>query len=233
MGGYYMKSLHKTKELIKIFFKITIKPRGTIKDFDISDQNPLMSFIIILFSGIIFLTGIFIAGDVIYSIFFEQYSTFILEQLTSGYLFGFWISRYDFVLVFLNSLTFIIKSWLFFSLTFYIFMRLLRERQNFEKLLNMFAWIIYPFSWIFFLFSLICNLLKYIIPLYYHYIFYLGLIGFFLVVVPIFLHIYYNNQDLEKKPNLYKIIWSYFLTIFVIIILWTYNHYDLILLGLI
>ena len=179
-----------------------------------------------MLSAFILLLGIFIVGGTIYNVFYEQYSTFILEQLTSGTLFGFSMSRYDFVFVFLSAFIFIIKSWLFFSIMFYLFMRIFGETENIKDTMIRFSWTIYPYAWIIFIFSMISLLFKLILPFVFHYIFFIGLGVIFIVFIPITLQRFYDNSERESVSS-YMVYGSYYLTLFVIILLWTYNHYNI------
>jgi len=221
-----LKSSNKSEGFLKNYIKIVLKPDETIKKINEQKHDLLESLIIVMLSAFILLLGIFIVGGTIYNVFYEQYSTFILEQLTSGTLFGFSMSRYDFVFVFLSAFIFIIKSWLFFSIMFYLFMRIFGETENIKDTMIRFSWTIYPYAWIIFIFSMISLLFKLILPFVFHYIFFIGLGVIFIVFIPITLQRFYDNSERESVSS-YMVYGSYYLTLFVIILLWTYNHYNI------
>ena len=75
----------------------SIKFTKIIENFEEKEGNLLQSLLLVVLSGAIFLLGVFIAGDLIYSLFYEQFTTFILEQITGGFLYGFGLSKYDYL----------------------------------------------------------------------------------------------------------------------------------------
>ncbi len=224
-----MKSSSNSKNIVSDFLIAAIKPDRIIQDFEEKEGKLIQSLLIVVISGAIFLLGIFLAGDLIYNIFYEQYSTFILEQITGGLMYGLGLSRYDYILVFVNALIFIIKMWIFLSVLFYAFLRLFGEKFKLGTALSKIAWSVFPYSWIMFLFSLVSILLKFIFPLLYHYIFYIGIAGIFVIVIPIVLEKYYEKTTISS----YKIAWAYYLTLLVLVILWSINHYNLNLMEMI
>jgi hypothetical protein len=218
-----MESSSNTESFIKNYFKIVFKPNETIDIINRKEKDLLESLMLVLLSGAIFLFGIFLVGDLIYNVFFEQYSTFYLEQITSGTLFGFEMSRYDFVFVFINELIFIMKSWLFFSIGFFLFMRLFGEKESIKDIMVRFSWVIYPYAWAIFGFNMLCWLFKFLLPLIYHYIFYVGLAVFFIVIVPITLQRFYNRMETEKVSE-FKVLVAYYMVLFVAVLIYGYNH---------
>ena len=228
-----MKSL--SNGLIGNYIKVVLKPKDIIPNISRSEKSLFKSLLIVLVSGIIFLLGIFLSGSLIYSTLFEQYSTYILEQLSSGTLFGFQISRYDYTMVFISELLFILKSWLYFSIGFYFFMRLFGEKENLKETIILFSWVIYPYAWLIFGFNMVCWILKFILPLFYHYIFYAGLAATFFIFIPITLQRFYDNlvKSERKQISQFKILVSYYLVLFVAVALYGLNHIiPIIVLGL-
>ncbi|MGQ4876250.1 MAG: hypothetical protein ACP6IY_19450 [Promethearchaeia archaeon] len=217
---------------INDFLILPIKPIKILEKLKKFKCTILDSFYFVLISGIIFTSGIFIVNDLIYNIYFEQLTTFIFEQITSSQLFGQNISRFDYVLFFINSIVFIIKAWIFFSILNWLIMFLFKEKSVIAYNLKLFSLIIFPFSWIIFFFCLFCGIvLKIIFPFFYHYIFYFGLGLFFLIIVPILLQkwisIYLSNDEQKsEKYNAFtfKQLFSYYLILTIIILLWSYNH---------
>ena len=219
-----MKSLN--EGLIGNYLKVVLKPNDAIPNINKREKDLFDSLLIVLISGSIFLLGIFLTGALIYNTFFEQYSTYVLEQASSGLLFGFQISRYDFLLVFISELIFILKSWLFFSIGFYIFIHLFGEKESLKDTMVLFSWVIYPYAWLIFGFNMICLILKFILPLIYHYVFYVGLIAIFLMFIPITLQRFYDNlaQNETKQISQFKILVSYYMVLFVAVVLYATNH---------
>jgi hypothetical protein len=205
------------------YVKMVIKPNEAIDNINRKENDLLESLMLVLISGAIFLFGIFLVGDLIYNVFFEQYSTFLLEQLSSGTLFGFEMSRYDYIFVFMNELIFIMKSWLFFSIGFFLFMRLFGEKENLKDIMVRFAWVIYPYAWAIFGFNMLCWLFKFLMPLIYHYIFYVGLAVFFVVIVPTTLQRFYHRMETEKVSE-FKVLVAYYMVLFVVLLIYGYNH---------
>ncbi|MHA1292362.1 MAG: hypothetical protein ACTSQJ_06805 [Promethearchaeota archaeon] len=229
-----MKYSNKNDNLITKFIMIVLKPNKTIKTINEKEQNLLESLLIVILSGIIFILGIFLVGGTIFNLFYEQYSTFLLEKFSSGAIFGYGISKYDFIIIFISMVIFIVKSWLFFSIVYFIFMKLFRESHTLKETMNRFAWTIYPYSWLFFCFAMICLILQFIIPFYYHLIFFITIGVFFIIFFPITLQRFYDKNFGEIKSDdlrTYKMFLAYYLTLSVILILWSINHYSIILLG--
>ena len=212
--------------LVGNYLKVVLKPNDAIPNINRREKDLFESLMIVLVSGGIFLLGIFLTGALIYNTFFEQYSTFVLEQATSGTLFGFQISRYDYILVFVSELIFVMKSWLFFSIGFFIFMRLFGEKESLKETMILYSWVIYPYAWLIFGFNMVCLILKFILPLIYHYIFYVGLATIFLMFVPITLQRFYDNmaKDGKKQISQYKVLVSYYMVLFVAVVLYGTNH---------
>lgn len=218
-----MKSEHKEKKLIECYVKIVLKPNEVLNNISLEKQDILDSLVIVAISAVLFLLGIFIAGGAIYNMFYEQYSTFILEKITSSSLYGFTLSRSDFVLVFISGFIFVVKSWIFFSVAFYAVTRAFGEKQNIKRALNLFSWSIYPYAWVMFLLGVVCFVLNFVIPLYSLYVYIFGLGAIFIIFIPLTLQRFYENQ----KGSLYKIVFAYYLVLFVVLLLWTVNHYSM------
>ena len=212
--------------LIGNYLKVVLKPNDAIPSINRREKDLLESLLIVLLSGSIFLLGIFLTGALIYNTFFEQYSTFVLEQMSSGLLFGFQISRYDYLLVFLSELIFIMKSWLFFSIGFCIFMRLFGEKESLRETMILFSWVIYPYAWLMFGFNMVCLILKFVLPLIYNYIFYVGLAVMLIMFVPITLQRFYDDMAKEGKKDIsqYKVLVAYYMVLFVALVLYASNH---------
>ncbi len=211
-----------------------LKPNETVKSISAREEELLDWLEIVIISGLIFLAGIFLVGDLLFNVFYEQSSTFILEELTSGTLLGFSTSRYDLMLVFASELVFILKSWIFFSLVFYCFARILGEKCSVKTSLKNMAWSIYPCAWILFALSFVCLLLKLLLPLYYHYVFYIGVALVFIIFVPTMLQRFLGAAAPNEQSNatsVFKVYLAYYLTIVTIVILWSYNHYTIMWLA--
>ena len=119
--------------------------------------------------------------------------------------------------------------WFFVSIVFYAFLRLFGLETKLGTVLSKVTWTIAPYSWIIFIYSMVCLLLKFILPLLYHYIFYIGVASIFLVIAPIVIQKFYDNVYISP----YKLLWAYFLTIFVIAVIWSFNHYNIVLMELV
>ncbi|MHA1271633.1 MAG: hypothetical protein ACTSPY_17710 [Candidatus Helarchaeota archaeon] len=224
-----MKSSSEKFRFIKDYYQIIIKPSQTINKIMESPINLIKTFIIVCISSILLVSGVFLMGGTAYNIFFEQYSSFILERLTSGQLFGYYLSRDQYLLVFFSEFIFCIKAWIFIAIVFYIFLRFSKQEINIKKVLEINAWSIFPFSWILFIISLISYLFKFILPLIFHYIFYGSILIIFIVLVPYWMLKFSEKLNIESPYLTFR---SYYLTLVVVFILYTITHYNVFLLQI-
>ncbi|MBD3228478.1 MAG: hypothetical protein GF329_09845 [Candidatus Lokiarchaeota archaeon] len=225
-----MKSSNKSLnlELIKDYYFIISRPSNTIDKIANNAVDLFRSLIIVIISSLLLLSGVFILGGSVYNIFFEQSSSFIFEQLTSGLLLGYYISRDQYILVFISELFFCIKSWIFISLIFYILLKIFKENVKITRVLQIISWSIFPFAWIIFIVSIINLIFKLVLPLIFHLIFYGTILAVFIIAVPYWLCKFSDNLSI-KTFNIYR---SYYLTLFIIFILYSINHYNVLLLQM-
>ncbi|MHA1229413.1 MAG: hypothetical protein ACTSRP_01765 [Candidatus Helarchaeota archaeon] len=221
-----MKSWNENLSFIKDYFLIIINPSKISDKINKEPVNLLKSLLITLISSIILIAGVFIAGGTLYNIFFEQYSSYFLEIITSGQLFNYYLTHDQYILVFFSEVIFLIKMWAFTSFIIYILLKLLKENVRLSKILNMITWSISPFAWIFFIVSLISLLFKFIIPLFFHFIFYGSILIVFVLIIPYYLLNLSKNLSLKSNYNLYL---SYYLTLVILFLIYTLNHYNVFL----
>jgi hypothetical protein len=203
------------------FITVLFVPQKVFSRVRGKNNSPIYLLIMALCAGCLFVGGIFLAGGAVYNNFFEQYSTFLLEQVTSPALFGNLISRYNFPIVFLDALLFFVKAWLFFGFIFWGLLRLMKIKHPYREVLACFSWSVLPFSLIAFLLGVLSLLLKIIVPLFYSNLFFIVLFAIILILVPLRCGTYL------EEVNPFRFYLSYYLTCCIWILLWSFNHNDI------
>ena len=206
---------------MKKYFKIVYRPREVIGDITAKPVNLIETFIVVLISSVLLISGVFIVGGSLYTTFHDYAFTYPLEILTSGQLFGFYLPYDYYLLVFLTDIIFSIKAWLFLSVLLFIFLRVFKQEISIKRTAQIIAWSIFSFAIVMFGASLVCLGLKYILPAIYHYI-YFGVLGtVFIVIAPI---VVYQFLEQLKDVSVYNTIRSYYLSLFVVFMIFTFNH---------
>lgn len=211
------------KKLMSQYFRMVHKPTEVIDELAQEDVNMLETLVVTIISGIILIAGVFIAGGILYTTFQSNALTYPLEILTSGQLFGFYISYYDYGLVFLTDLIFLLKAWIFLAILLYGFLRIFDSRISIKRAAQVIAWSIFPFALIMFVTSLICLGFKAILPLYYHYIYFGVLVAVFIIVTPILVMKFLERLNDVSYFNSMR---AYYLSLFVVFLIFAFNHAD-------
>lgn len=211
------------KKVMRQYFRMIHKPTEVVDELVKEDVNILETLIVTIISGIILIAGVFIAGGILYTTFQNNALTYPLEILTSGQLFGFYVSYYDYGLVFLTDLIFILKAWIFLAILLYGFLRIFKQRISLKRTLQIVSWSLFPFAIIMLLVSVVCLGLKYVIPLIYHYIYFGVMTGIFIIVTPILV-----MKFLERLNNVsyFNSMRAYYLSLFVVFLIFAFNHAD-------
>ncbi|MHA1131490.1 MAG: YIP1 family protein [Candidatus Helarchaeota archaeon] len=190
----------------------------------------LLTFIVssVVLIGAIFFGELINSGDLIYTQFHFQTNTYIIQELTTLKLFGFYISSSNYLLLFLDTLFFFIKMFLIFIGVMLLTAVLLREENelSISKTFEIGAWssslflilggIVTPIFWG----------IRLLIPLYYHYAYFFV----FVVVLGLFYPMYViEGLGKSTSASFYKRMLLVFTPMLLIIILWMVNHTDLLL----
>jgi len=197
------------------------RPTNAIEDIVKKPINLSYSFIVIVISSVLLISGVFLVGDALYTTFHDYAFSYPLEYITSGQFFGYYLPYNSYVLVFLTDVIFCIKAWLLLSILLFGFLRLFGQKISIKQTLQVITWSIFPFAIIMFLISVICLIFKFVLPMIYHYIYFAALAGVFIVIAPI---IIYTYLDRLKGISIYNALRSYYLSLFVIFAIFTINH---------
>ena len=217
-----MKSSNEiSKDVLGKYCRVLVRPTEVISDLASKPVNLVETFIVIVLSSILLVSGIFIVGDALYTTFHNYAYTFLLEILTSGQLFGYYLPFDYYALVYLTDIIFCIKAWIFLSMLLILFLRLFKQPISIKRGAQVIAWSIFPFAIVMLLTSIISLLLKYWLPGIYHYI-YFGVLGvIFIVIVPIYIC---GFLDRLKNVSIFNALRSYYLSLFVVFLIFTINH---------
>lgn len=207
-------------------------PKTFFTDLSKTEGNILKALATLLISscvliGSIFLGQIIYGSDIIYATFDYQTGTFIIEQLTTLQYFGYYTASNHYFLLFLDKIYFIVKMWLIFVGIIYIIAWLLRVEKEirFKKVLEITAWS----SNIFIILAgitLIFLGLRFIIPLYYPYIYFIIMTYFLIVIYPSY--VIFGIGRISKLSSHKRALLT-FAPFICFILLWTVNHSELIL----
>ncbi len=215
-------------DLLKNYFKVFYRPSEVVGDLFSKPMNLSQTFIIIVISSILLISGIFIGGGVLYTTFHDYAYTYPLEILTSGQVFGYYLPYGNinyYVLVFLTDFIFCIKAWLFLTVIFFAFLRLFKQQISIKRAAQVIAWSIFPFAIIMFGAALVCRGLQLILPGIYHFIYFGVLATVFIIIAPIVIHLFLE----QLKVSAYNAMRSYYLSLFVVFVIFTFNHADKIM----
>lgn len=207
-----------------------IDPTKLFVDISKEEASPIRSIAMLLLSNgvlifVIMLGQILFASDLIYTTFDYQTNSFIIEIYTSMKFLGYYIPSNLLPLIFLEKLIFMMKMWIIPMLFVYILIYFSKEEVDFMKVFEVFSW---TSSVLLILAGITAVFLgiRFIQPLYYHYIYYLIFVAFFVLVIPIYLIV---GLGKISGLSLYKRTLLILSLIPVFFILWTYNHSFIIL----
>jgi hypothetical protein len=213
-------------DLMKKYFRMIYRPSEVVADLSKESVNIVETFLIVIISSVLLIAGVFIVGDALYTVFHNYAYSYPLEVLTSGQIFGYYLPFSDYILVFITDIIFGIKAWLFLSVLLFVFLRVFKQQVSIKRTTQIIAWSIFPFAIVMFIASLICLALKNVLPLIYHYIYFGVLAGVFLGVSPIIVYYFLEHT---KDVSMYNVLRSYYLSLFVVFVIFTINHADKIL----
>ena len=216
------------KKFCKNYVGMIYSPTKATDEILEQETNLLEILLLVTISSILTIIGVFIyqgpAGP-IYNIFQYYTSTFLLEMLTTSSMLGYDLFTTHYHLIFLKNVLFLFKTWIFFSLFSYIWLRILKIKVNFLKIFEITAWSIFPLLSITILVSFICILLNLIpgMALYAYLPYYLVLMILIIVVIPpIFSNFVMKAFD---SPDV-KVLLPYYLTLYVFFLIFAYNHME-------
>jgi len=185
----------------------------------------LLSSVVLV--GTIFLGEILFSGDLIYYEFDLQTSTYLLQQYTTFQLFGFYLGSSNYLLLFFDKIFFLVKMWLIVLGMIYLTAIVIREEKGMSlvKLCEVTAWsstILLILGGI----TIIFWGIRFIFPLYYHYLYY----GIFLAILTVLMPAYLIT-GLGKSSNIsiYKRMILIFIPMTFLLIFWLVNHSDILL----
>jgi len=193
----------------------------------IAEMKPdlLAAFIAIVLSSVLITLAAFIAGGTALEIYQYQISTFLVELLTTPFPSPASITVLDYPVVLLKDIAFFVKMWLVFSVLIFVFMRFFREKVSLTDTLVFSAWTISPWAIIGFLFGPLSLLLKFVIPLLYQYVFIFSLLTLAFIVAPA---VFIRALAMSRSIPVYKATVSYMLSLFVLYLIMTLNHADVL-----
>jgi hypothetical protein len=176
----------------------------------------------------IFLGQLIYGSDLIYATFDYQVNTFIIQQLTTFQVFGFYIGSDQYLLLFLDKVFFFVKMWVVFLGTVYItaWAFQVNKKIRITKTFEVIAWsssLLLVLAGI----TAIFLAIRLILPLYYHYLYYLIVLIFLIILFPAYLIL---GLGKTTSLSLFKRMILIFCPMVLFFILWTYNH-SMIILG--
>ncbi len=213
-------------DTLKNYFRVLYRPSEVVSDLSSKPVNLTETFIVVIISSILLVAGVFIVGDALYTVFQNYAFSYPLEILTSGQLFGFYLPLSSSLLVFIADIIFCLKAWIFLSVLFFIFLRIFKEQVSIKRVVQIIAWSLFPFAVIMFGAAVLCLIFKFIFPLVYHYIYFAIMAVVFLGIAPGMIQLFLGRV---KDISGYNVLRSYYLTLFVVFVIWTINHADKIL----
>ncbi|MHA1650984.1 MAG: hypothetical protein ACTSYB_12385 [Candidatus Helarchaeota archaeon] len=221
-----MKSSNDGLDIVmKRYFRMIYRPTDVVEELASTPVNLMNTFIIVAVSALLLVAGIFIAGDALYTMFHDYAYSYPLEIVTSGQIFGYYLPFDYSVLVFITDIIFCIKAWVFLSILLFIFLRIFKYQISIKRVAQIIGWSIFPFGIIMFATSLVCLGLKYILPLIFHFIYFGVLAAVFIGIAPIIVYIFLQRFNV----SVYNAFRSYYLSLFIVFIIWTFNHADKVL----
>ena len=193
------------------------------------------TLIYVLVCAALFTGSVVLVGGVIREVVFEEVTTFWLERITSSSLLGREISRYDSLGFAVKVASLCIKLWLFLSLVMFAFLHPGKSGDGGRSYAwtarlvgNSFAPVLTAAA----VWALAVRGLGFFIPLYQSYLYFIPVAGLFLVYLPVRM---YRQAGEETGGNLplFRLFFSYFFSLGVIVLLWSFNHYNFSLLRMV
>ncbi len=210
-----------------------LHPTDFFSDLNKSEPNTIKALMTLLLTSCIVIVTIFLGqliygSDLIYATFDYQTNTFIIQQLTTFQFFGFYIGSDQYLLLFLDKIFFFVKMWVIFLGAVYATAWVLQENKKIRitKTFEVIAWssnLLLVLAGI----TAIFLAIRLILPLYYHYVYYLIVLIFLVILFPAYLIL---GLGKTTSLSLYKRMILIFCPMVLFFILWTYNH-SMIILG--
>ncbi|MHA1265472.1 MAG: YIP1 family protein [Candidatus Helarchaeota archaeon] len=215
-----MKSSNK---LLTNYFRILYQPTETVEDIVANPTSLLENFLLIILSGILLIAGVMIVGDALYSTFQYQVFSYPLEYLTDGQVFGYFMPYEYYGLTFLTDVIFVIKAWIFLGILLLVFLRVFKYKISIKQSIQIVTWSLFPYAIVMFATSMLCLGFKVIFPFIYHYIYFGVLAAVFLGIAPVIVTLFLEKL---KGVSLYDSLRAYYLSLFIIFVIWTIGHAD-------
>lgn len=220
---------------LRLWVLAAVRPSLAADEIGPREPELLPAACLALGSSLLFVSGVFLAGGAVYHVFVEQYSTFLLERLTGTALFGLQPSRYAYARVFLEGSAFVVKLWLALGLLAHLIGRALGLPGGLRATLVHLSWSVFPQSWLLVALALAARVLRWVLPDLHGHLYYLGLAAALLVLAPVTLQRLRDagnertaGQALASGAG--RLYGAYYGALFVLFLLWTYNHPALALL---
>jgi len=213
-----------------------LHPTQFFSELNDSESNTPKALITLLLSsflliGTIFLGEIIFGSDLIYSFFDYQANTFIIQQYTTFQFFGFYIGSTQYLLLFLDKIFFLVKMWLLVIGIIYLTALVLQEKKhmNITKTFEVIAWSSTPLIVLAGITALFLGI-RFLIPLYYNWVYYFIVICFLIVLIPIYIIL---GLGKTSSISLFRRIVLTTSPMVVIYILWILNHAEILLIHVV
>lgn len=213
------------RELLRSYFELPLRPTSVADHIAKAEPNLLASLLVVLISSAVLTLGAFISGGTALEVYQYQISSFLIEMVTTPFPSPASITSLDYTVAFLKDVVFFVKIWLVFSILQWAFVRLFREKALLIDALVLSAWTISPWALIGFLFGPISFLAKLGFPLLYQYVFLFPLLFLGLIVAPA---VFIRTLTASRKIPIYKVSVSYMLSLFILFVVFTLNHPDIL-----
>lgn len=206
------------KDNLTDFFLILFKPKKIIEKRAKENPDILNSLIIILISSGIFSLSLLLAGNMAYNTVHTMFTSYLLEILTSGALFGFYLPASNVVLTILSLIIFWMKMWLFGSFIYWGLMKIFKQDVSYASASEILAYTVAPLSILLLAISGVTAIINIFIPVYFIYL--LPIPTLVLALTPVY-QIYFNKErDVSIKASL----WAFFLQLFILAGIYLLNH---------
>ncbi|MFX1296873.1 MAG: YIP1 family protein [Promethearchaeota archaeon] len=214
----------KVVNFFKDYFNMIRSPNKMIDKLNSGEPNLLKALLVVLLSSVIFVSGIFLYGDPILTLY-DFYSTnFLIEQWTSLTSLGYFTYTTHSALLFLHHILFWLKIWIVMGLIVFLWCKLFQIEVKLERTLEMTAYAMYPWLIITFPFFLITLALSFIIPAYAYAIMFPVVLGILVVITPCLF-----STFIYKKANIssFKATFPYLFSLLTLYAIWLYSNTEL------
>jgi len=206
------------KEDLTDFFLILFKPKKIIEKRANKKPDFLNSLIIILISSGIFSLSSLLAGNMAYNLVHTMFTSYLLEMLTSGTLFGFYLPATNVVLTILSLIIFWMKMWLFGAFIYWGLLKIFKQDVSFASASEILAYTVAPISILLLAVSGVTAIINIFIPVYFIYL--LPIPTLVLALAPTYQMYFNKERDVSIKASL----WAFFLHLFILAGIYLLNH---------